>query len=306
MLKTLLSDEHNHFQVVDEPEQISEIVKDRKRQLWIDVERPTKEELALIQDEFGLHPLAMDDAVRQHQRPKVDQYEDTYFVVFYAISITERPDADSAEARTGLRGSRFHVAPDDAPTNGKSPNGSAIGDRGDRGDSDARSDYSVHRVDGGLTVPMDGPDGREQILLREISMFLGRNYLITVHNQPVPEFDEVAKRWYRNVEDIKANANSHRQIQGARPLTDEEASVFKPGPGKGGQAEGPTTLTSSAHAALTDVVTEPPRKGGDFVVPAQPDQVEETDRQPQHASDIGILLYSLLDTIVDSYFPVID
>src|SRR3954447_21030830 len=190
MLKTLLSDEHNHFQVVEEPEQISEIVKDRKRQLWIDVERPTKEELALIQEEFQLHPLAMDDAVRQHQRPKVDQYEDTYFVVFYAISITERPVTESVEARTGLKGSRFHSAPSDGiPTNGKAPDGQATDDEGTSG---ARSDYGVHKVDGGLAVPMEGPNGREQILLREISMFLGRNYLITVHNQPAPEFDEVA------------------------------------------------------------------------------------------------------------------
>jgi magnesium transporter len=43
--------------------------------------RPTAQEIAAVAEEFTLHPLAVEDAVNAHQRPKLERYGDTRFVV---------------------------------------------------------------------------------------------------------------------------------------------------------------------------------------------------------------------------------
>ncbi|MGH3752438.1 MAG: magnesium/cobalt transporter CorA [Pseudonocardiaceae bacterium] len=48
---------------------------------WIGMLRPTAHELAAVAEEFALHPLAVEDAVDAHQRPKLERYGDTRFVV---------------------------------------------------------------------------------------------------------------------------------------------------------------------------------------------------------------------------------
>src|SRR3954467_9597504 len=49
---------------------------------WIGLHEPTEAEFAGIAKEFGLHPLAVEDAVHAHQRPKLERYDDTLFTVF--------------------------------------------------------------------------------------------------------------------------------------------------------------------------------------------------------------------------------
>ena len=48
---------------------------------WIGLLRPTEEQFGAVAEEFGLHELAAEDAVQAHQRPKLERYEDTLFVV---------------------------------------------------------------------------------------------------------------------------------------------------------------------------------------------------------------------------------
>lgn len=48
---------------------------------WIGMLRPTAEEIAEVAGEFDLHPLAVEDAVDAHQRPKLERYGTTRFVV---------------------------------------------------------------------------------------------------------------------------------------------------------------------------------------------------------------------------------
>ena len=48
---------------------------------WIGLYRPTEEEFESVAEEFGLHPLAVEDAVNAHQRPKLERYGNTLFVV---------------------------------------------------------------------------------------------------------------------------------------------------------------------------------------------------------------------------------
>ncbi|MFI9101600.1 magnesium/cobalt transporter CorA [Streptomyces fildesensis] len=49
--------------------------------LWIGLHEPTEDEFDLVTSEFGLHPLAVEDALTAHQRPKLEVYDDSLFVV---------------------------------------------------------------------------------------------------------------------------------------------------------------------------------------------------------------------------------
>jgi magnesium transporter len=70
---------------------------------WIGLHKPTEEEFAGIAKEFGLHPLAVEDAVDAHQRPKLERYDDTLFTVFKTIHYVEHTEltATSEVVETG-------------------------------------------------------------------------------------------------------------------------------------------------------------------------------------------------------------
>jgi len=158
MLKAICCNTNKqNFDCTTSIEQVREIRKDPNIVLWLDLEAPSEKELAEIALEFDLHALAIEDATKENQRPKIEEYEQFYLMVFYTIDLNKATN----ELQTG-----------------------------------------------------------------EIDMFLGKNYLITVHQTFLPELKEAEQRWTRN---------GHK-----------------------------------------------------------------------HPWGIGVLLYSLLDTIVDHYFPVID
>ncbi|MGH3165276.1 MAG: magnesium transporter CorA family protein, partial [Trebonia sp.] len=48
---------------------------------------PSPEDLAVLQDEFGLHPVAIEDAVAPHERPKIDRYRDHLFLAAYCARL---------------------------------------------------------------------------------------------------------------------------------------------------------------------------------------------------------------------------
>ena len=60
--------------------------------VWLDLLRPTQEDMAVLTEEFGLHPLAIEDALHDHQRAKLDHYADHEFLAAYAV---QPCDADS-------------------------------------------------------------------------------------------------------------------------------------------------------------------------------------------------------------------
>lgn len=59
---------------------------------WIGLYRPTDEELKAVSDEFGLHPLAVEDALKGHQRPKLERYGETLFVVLRPARYLDAPE----------------------------------------------------------------------------------------------------------------------------------------------------------------------------------------------------------------------
>jgi magnesium transporter len=53
----------------------------KDRFLWIGLQEPTEQTLKRVQSQFHLHELAIEDALRAHQRPKLESYGDTLFIV---------------------------------------------------------------------------------------------------------------------------------------------------------------------------------------------------------------------------------
>jgi len=157
MIRTMICSENRRLRKELSRDEIGLVLSDDENLLWLDVESPTEQEIALLAEEFNLHELSVEDVTRRHQRPKIDVYDDYYFLVCYDIDYDESTD---------------------------------------------------------------------QIDEHELHAFIGKNYLLTIHTEPVEEINEVASRFRRNTDAIERG--------------------------------------------------------------------------------IGVLVYSLLDTIVDHYFPVID
>jgi magnesium transporter len=57
--------------------------------VWLDLESPEQKDLDLIAEEFGLNPLAVEDATTGRQRPKLDHYDDHVFISLYDVALRE-------------------------------------------------------------------------------------------------------------------------------------------------------------------------------------------------------------------------
>ncbi|MDF3301980.1 magnesium and cobalt transport protein CorA [Streptomyces tropicalis] len=71
--------------------------------VWLGLHEPTDEEFADIAELFDLHPLAVEDAIEAHQRPKLERYGDTLFTVFKSVCYVEHEQltATSEVVNTG-------------------------------------------------------------------------------------------------------------------------------------------------------------------------------------------------------------
>ena len=64
--------------------------------IWLDLRDPDRDDLDVLSEEFGLHPLAVEDALHHSQRPKLDRYPSHLFLTAYAA----RLDAATGELAT--------------------------------------------------------------------------------------------------------------------------------------------------------------------------------------------------------------
>ena len=72
--------------------------RERSGIAWIGLYKPSKEEFDSVSEEFGLHPLAVEDAIKAHQRPKLEHYGETLFMVLRAARyIDESETVDFGE-----------------------------------------------------------------------------------------------------------------------------------------------------------------------------------------------------------------
>lgn len=101
--------------------QISDHLADERSTVWLDLRDPDPEDLAVLGDEFGLHPVALEDALHDWERPKIDRYRTHLFLTAYGA----RLDAGSGELATSelsafvLRQALITVRKDDGIDIGK-------------------------------------------------------------------------------------------------------------------------------------------------------------------------------------------
>lgn len=106
---------------------ISELREDVGNIIWADVSDPTSRDFEELAEEFGFHPLSIEDCRNAHQRPKVEEFTGYYFIVLYEAELA-------------------------------------------------------------------GPTDRLE--LRELNIFLGKNYLVTVHSRPIRAIATAARLWH--------------------------------------------------------------------------------------------------------------
>lgn len=75
---------------------IAEVRRRRDGFVWIGLYEPAEEQIQGIAETFGLHELAVEDAVTAHQRPKLDRYEENLFMVLKTVRYIEHESPTSA------------------------------------------------------------------------------------------------------------------------------------------------------------------------------------------------------------------
>ncbi|MGH2443464.1 MAG: CorA family divalent cation transporter, partial [Chloroflexota bacterium] len=73
--------------------EISEILTQPDVLVWFDLVDPDANDLQVLKSEFDLHPLAIEDAVMAHERPKIEQYGDYWFLVLRPATQQENGNA---------------------------------------------------------------------------------------------------------------------------------------------------------------------------------------------------------------------
>jgi magnesium transporter len=87
----------NGVKLADIPvEEISDYLKRNDCFIWVALRDTTDAEVEKMQEEFGLHDLAVEDARHGHQRPKIEEYGDTLFVVMHLVE-TDGPELTVGE-----------------------------------------------------------------------------------------------------------------------------------------------------------------------------------------------------------------
>ncbi len=93
-----------------DPIDVSEEIQVDDQLVWVDVAAPDDADLSMLQDEFSLHPLAMEDVRERHQRPKLEHYPSHAFLVVYTA---DRREVDIFVGPTWLVTVREDEGPED-------------------------------------------------------------------------------------------------------------------------------------------------------------------------------------------------
>ena len=70
--------------------EISDYLEQDGTVVWLDLHDPDQDDLAVLSEEFGLHPLAVEDAEHEQQRTKLDRYQGYLFLTAYAVHLDEK------------------------------------------------------------------------------------------------------------------------------------------------------------------------------------------------------------------------
>jgi len=65
--------------------EFSSVLKDPKNLLWVDVEKPGDDDIDILLNDFGIHPLTIEDCVMPNDRPKLETFDTYTAVILHAI-----------------------------------------------------------------------------------------------------------------------------------------------------------------------------------------------------------------------------
>ena len=77
--------------------EISDYLRRPECFVWVALKDATPEEMATMQQEFGLHELAVEDSLHGHQRPKVEEYGDIVFAVVHTVEMSPTDEIATGE-----------------------------------------------------------------------------------------------------------------------------------------------------------------------------------------------------------------
>ena len=80
--------------------------------VWIGLHEPDEHQMQAVADVFGLHELAVEDAVHAHQRPKLERYDNTLFLVLKTITYVEHESVAKAREIVETGEIMIFVGPD--------------------------------------------------------------------------------------------------------------------------------------------------------------------------------------------------
>ena len=88
---------------------VSETLAETDQFIWIGLLEPGEKILRQVQSEFGLHDLAVEDALSAHQRPKLEQYDNSLFVVLRTAQFNAEKSLEFGETHVFV-GERFVIS----------------------------------------------------------------------------------------------------------------------------------------------------------------------------------------------------
>lgn len=131
---TLYVYKNDIFQAYPDISAISDFIREPNAIVWLDALNPNDDEMRLLSDEFGFHPLAIEDYYTPHFRPKVNEFDGYCFIITHVIQSIENESIVTAD---------------------------------------------------------------------ELDMFVGKNYIVTLHEKPFDVLDEVSALWKKSPRMLK-------------------------------------------------------------------------------------------------------
>ncbi len=168
-MRTMILSQRGRFQNGLSMKDLPAALNDPQNLIWLDIQDPNDEDIALLRERFGFHPLAVEDAVRAHERPKVDAY-----------GVPGDLDGDGiADVLEETAGKSVLIPLEPTVTPSEGEEGAPLG----------RTYYFVVFY-AAAYHPED-----DHIEARPVSLFIGATYLVTVHHGPIPHIPATMARW---------------------------------------------------------------------------------------------------------------
>lgn len=107
MLTAFILNPDGSTDFTEDPAALPALVRDPKTVFWVDLFNPGDEEVSLLDDLFGFHPLAIEDAISTTERPKIDHYthggaegDEYVLIVFHAAKLKPTDEYEGKEPAT--------------------------------------------------------------------------------------------------------------------------------------------------------------------------------------------------------------